>query len=179
MKYTEKLAEIVRNNISLNNDNLQLVDGYARVKIEMVVDGKMLSIPLSHVVWLLSNGRWPYDGMHIHHRDDDPLNNTISNLEEVSPRDNHSYRLGKSNGRYGQGKYGYGISITYQKKEDYYAIHRNLSPEELPYQKGWSRNEYKAKRHRYIGGAKTKEEAEEKIRKYIENIGKDPLDTLF
>lgn len=139
--------------------------------MEIIYKKQVVVIPYSHFVWYIKYKRWPTKGLHVHHKDDDPLNNHPDNLEELSAKENHKKRRGKTNGRYGSGKYGYGISIGYGKKTKHYVAKRQLSVEiDGKYSKESNRNIY-------IGCDKDLIKLKIKIQNYINNyILRDPFE---
>ncbi|MEZ0262159.1 MAG: HNH endonuclease [Alphaproteobacteria bacterium] len=47
-----------------------------------------VKISAHRMIWAVAHERWPLDGMDIDHRDSDPMNNAITNLEEVTEVEN-------------------------------------------------------------------------------------------
>lgn len=43
-----------------------------------------LHIPATHIIWMLMYDRWPASGMVIHHRNTNPADDRIENLEEIT-----------------------------------------------------------------------------------------------
>jgi HNH endonuclease len=135
---------------------------YASVLISIGWNGTVVTVPQSHVVWFLTRGRWPAEGMQIDHIDDDPMNNAPSNLAEVTHAENQFKRRGRIVSRaYGSGKYGYGLNLTQDNRDGRYYVTRFLSRGHH----GVSKTVRKG-----IGGFDTKAEAESAIAKCIAGI---------
>lgn len=157
------------------NGHITTSGGYARVKIEVTHKKQTVSMSLSHLVWFLHHGEWPEEGMTIDHIDDNPFNNSISNLQELTLQDNHLKRRGKTNNRYGTSKYGHGISVQFDRVTGYYSAFRNKSISEFPpdIAKNGVRNIPGRDRKVYLFCANNLEDLDYKIKFYIEH-GMEP-----
>jgi hypothetical protein len=113
-------------------------------------------------VWLLKHGRWPLEGYQIDHIDDDAMNNSPSNLKEVTHAENQKKRRGRIISRsYGTGKYGYGISVTQDRRDGRFYVVRSPS-------RGESKSITTIKIA--LGGFLTLEDAEKRVRECIADI---------
>jgi hypothetical protein len=84
--------------------NLRFEGMYASVHIDIGWNGTVVSVPHSHVVWFLKHGRWPKDGYNLDHISDDPMDNRIANLQEITHAENQKKRRGRIVSRsYGNG----------------------------------------------------------------------------
>jgi hypothetical protein len=92
------------------NGNLKFEGCYVSTHLDINWKGTVVSVPHSHVVWLIKHGRWPKDGMHLDHKNDDPSDNRPDNLVEVTQAENQAKRRGRTVSRaYGKGN----LSITH------------------------------------------------------------------
>lgn len=168
-KQTKEFQDYIKSVFNLSNDRLGFSYkpgyGYCSVYANIGFKSNTLSVPVSHLVWLLKYGVWPTDGMHLDHVDDDPLHNIWSNLKEVTHKENQSKKIGKGNRQYGTGKYGYGINIYQDKRDGRCYVTRYLSSKEEPDIK---------KRSSKLESFKTLVEAEKYIEEYIKSLD-DPL----
>jgi HNH endonuclease len=136
-------------------------DLYASMYFNIGWSGSIVSVPVSHVVWFLHTGRWPEEGMHVDHKNDNPCDNRPCNLQEFTPEQNAAKKRNrKTNRNYGTGKYGFGFSVGHDKRDSRYYITKFLS-------RGQHKAEGVTKRIG-LGGFETLPEAEEKVRFYIE-----------
>ena len=161
---SEEFKKYILDHYSLNEvtGEITLKGSYARLKIEIVHKKQTVTMTYAHLVFFLKNKNWPKEGMHIDHKDDNPFNNHPDNLIELTVKENHAKRRGKSNGQYGRGKYGYGIWVQYDKKKKYYSALRRPPM-----------SEYDNNRKIYVGCSKNLKELELKIENHIQSI-KDP-----
>jgi hypothetical protein len=144
---------------------------YASLAVNIRWKQHVLPIPYSHIVFLLANGRWPRHGYHLDHINNNPMDNRPINLDEVTEEDNHKKRRGRLVYRsYGTGKYGYGIIIHHDRRDDRYYITRHLS-------RGHGNGDLKAIR-KSLGGFNTLEEAEAQVAIFIEQIKEHGLDYM-
>ena len=164
-KQTKEFQEYVKSVFDLTEDRLGFSylknSGYCSVYANIGFKGNTLSVPISHLIWLLKYGVWPKDRMHLDHIDDDPLNNKWNNLKEVTHKENQAKKIGKGNRYYGATKYGHGISVDTDKRDGRFYVSRYLSSKEEINLK---------KRKKGLGGFNTLEEAEAFIKEYIENL---------
>jgi hypothetical protein len=69
---------------------------YALLNINHPIDGKRIHVPLHNYLWLKANGLWDKgqtttpEGFNIHHKDFDPFNNEIDNLELITASEHSS-----------------------------------------------------------------------------------------
>src|SRR5258706_15640017 len=101
--------------------NITFKGGYVVAHLNMQFSGRPVATPYSHVVWFLTYGRWPKKGYHLDHINDNPSDNRPENLQEITEAENHKKRRGKRIYRsYGKGKYGYGMYIGLDKRDNRY-----------------------------------------------------------
>ena len=152
--------------------HIKLQGLYAALHVNIFFDGNTLQIPYSHLVWFLTHGCWPKDGYHVDHINNDPFDNRPVNLDESTNSDNQKKRRGRMVYRnYGQNsKYGYGIHLYHDKRDDRYYVRRYLS-------RGHGNGELKTI-NKGLGGFDTLEEAEDRITNFIEQIKEHGLDWM-
>jgi hypothetical protein len=144
---------------------------YASLHVNIGWGGNTLQIPYPHIVFFLTHGRWPKDGYHVGHIDDDPMNNRPLNLEETTQVENQKKRRGRLVYRsYGSGKYGYGMEIYSDKRDGRHYVRRNLS-------RGHGKGELKTIK-KGLGGFDTLEEAEAQVAIFVEQIKEHGLDYM-
>ncbi len=154
-----------------NTGNVRFENIYASVSINVGFKGSVVSISQASLVWFLTKGRWQKEGYHIDHINDDPMDNRPSNLQELTAADNHAKRRGRAVYRsYGKGKYGYGMGIYHDKRDNCYYISRNIS-------RGFGEGDLKGMKVA-LGREDTLEEAENRVRSYIEEIKVKGLDYI-
>lgn len=172
---TEDASKFIRDNFRVDENGHISSNRYATLHIIIREEGKtqqVITAPLSHLVWFLTRGTWPTVGMHIDHIDDNPLNNSPSNLKEITPEENHAKRKGKRTRAYGRTKYGHGIFVWYSKTNKKYCVNRRFPVGEVR----------KDKDHiAWIGWTDTIEEAEKLIEEYSESLQdlKDYIADMF
>lgn len=170
-KQSEEFIKFILDNYTLDestgNINTKI---YTYIYISVGFKSNTLSVPYSHLVWLLKHKKWPTDGFNIDHIDDNPLNNRPDNLEEITYIDNQAKRKGKGNRSYGTGKCGHGIYINYDKRDTKYYISRKLS-------RGTVTNHLGKTATIAYGSFKTLELAEQKVKEIIEELN-SPVDIL-
>lgn len=130
LKRKPEFMELVRKHMYLDKKTgeLRLNDTYANLVVNVCWDGKALPVPYSHLVWFLTHGRWPKLGMVLDHINNNPLDNRIENLQEVTEEENHRKRRGRKIYRsYGSGKYGHGINIYRDKRSGRFYVRRYIS----------------------------------------------------
>lgn len=149
--------------------NLRFEGLYASVHIDICWKGTVVSTPHSHIVWFLKHGRWPGPGMFIDHVNDDPMDNRPDNLQEITHTENQAKRRGRMVYRsYGSGKYGYGLHIYHDKRDDRYFVSRYMS-------RGHGKGDGKSVK-KSLGGFDTLKEAEAAVKRYIVEIEANGLD---
>jgi hypothetical protein len=164
-KHNPEFIKVVLEHTKLDEltGKLSFTNLYVSSALNFGWNGGIISVPYTHVVWLAKHGRWPEEGKVLDHINDDPTDQRPVNLQEVSPESNQKKRRGRIVFRsYGKGKYGYGIGVFHDKRDDRYYVTRNLS-------RGYGSGDLKTKNHS-IGGFNSLEEAEAKIASYIAEI---------
>jgi HNH endonuclease len=129
-KHDPELISVLRASVTLDEatGNLKFDGIYASMHIDIGWKGSVVSVPHSHVVWLMKHGRWPRDGFNLDHENDDPMDNRPDNLKEVTRAENQRKRRGRIVSRaYGRGKYGHGIGVHHDKRDGRYYVTRTLS----------------------------------------------------
>jgi hypothetical protein len=107
---------------------LSFDDLYASLYVNICWKGGIISMPVSHVVWFLTHGRWPEDGKVLDHVNDDAMDNAPDNLAELTQEENQRKRRGRKVYRsYGRGKYGPGMNITRDKRDGRYYVRHQAS----------------------------------------------------
>src|SRR5882672_5515167 len=157
--------KLIKEHVTLDPDTglLSFNNLYAQMSFTITFKGKKIVITYAHIVWLLSRGVWPIKGYHVDHINDNPQDNRPNNLQELTEDDSHKKRRGRLVYRtYGTGKYGYGMYIHHDKRDNRYYITRHLS-------RGHGEGDLKAIRQG-LGGFDTLEQAEIKVTEYIEEI---------
>lgn len=140
--------------------NLKFDGMYVSIHLDICWAGSTVSVPLSHVVWFLTHGRWPEPGMHLDHLDDDALNNRPDNLAEITHEANQKKRRGRIVGpHYGTGKYGYGLYVYADKRDGRFYVTRHMS-------RGHGNGDLKNVKVS-LGGYGTLAEAESGVENYI------------
>lgn len=144
-------------------DQIKVEGCYACLGFNVQWSGKLMSMTYANAVWFLNHGRWPKAGYHIDHINDDALDNRPENLQELTQAENQRKRRGRIVSRhYGKGKYGYGLYILHDKRDDRYYVSRNLS-------RGHGKGDLQAIKYS-LGGFYSKEEAEVVIASHIEEL---------
>lgn len=157
--------ELLLKSVTVDKDTgiLSFERVYAQQCLNIGWKGKMIVVPYSHVVWLVTHKRWPQPGFHVDHINDNPQDNTPINLQELTEEDSQKKRRGRMVYRsYGTGKYGYGINISFDKRDGRYYVSRNLS-------RGHGDGDLKSIR-RSLGGFDSLDQAESKVKEYIVEI---------
>jgi HNH endonuclease len=170
-KWDPEFMELLPKCVSLDPETGKLTfkDLYASVALNIGWKGGALPIPYSHVVWFLTHGRWPEDGMQLDHVNNDPMDNRPSNLEEATHQNNQKKRRGRVVYRsYGKGKYGYGMGVFADKRDSRFYVTRHLS-------RGHGNGELRTRRFS-LGGYHSLAEAEAAIARHIEEIKIKGLD---
>jgi hypothetical protein len=165
--------EHVRKHTTLDKETgtLKFDKFYVAVHLNFQWKGNKVFMPHSHFVWFLTRGSWPKEGYVIDHINDDPQDNRPENLQELTHAESQEKRRGRMVYRsYGTGKYGYGLYVHHDKRDNRYYITRHLS-------RGHGKGDLKSIR-RGLGGFDTIEEAEEAVRKNIDLIKSEGLDYL-
>ena len=163
LKFTPDFVELIKKHIKLDaSGRIELNGTYASLVVNVMWKGRGLPIPYSHLVWFCTYKRWPHPGMNLDHINDNPLDNRIENLREISATENQRKRRGRIVYRnYGTGKYGFGMVVHRDKRDNRYYVTRNLS-------RGVSK-QHVTKNHS-LGGFDSLEEAEKRVSEVIELI---------
>lgn len=174
-KKDPELIEALKKYVTIDKDTgeIKCTDIYMSVYVNISWKGGIVSIPYSHLAFLLTYGRWPENSLVIDHINDDPLDNRPSNLQEITPEENNKKRRNRKTYRnYGTGKYGYGFGIYRDKRDGKYYVSRCLPRAETKTDKTVKLS---------YGNYTSIQDAEYAIKSMIEIItgSKDPLDTLF
>lgn len=144
--------------------NLKVKGMYASTYINFGFGAGIISVPVSHVVWFLTHGRWPDDDKHIDHRDDDSMNNAPFNLQELTQVENQKKRRGRQVYRsYGSGKYGPGINIRQDPRDDRWYVTHQAS-------RGHGNGDLKNVK-KGLGGFPTEEAAKERADAFLKENG--------
>lgn len=169
LKRRPEFMKLVREHMHLDPGGVIKTQTYANLVLNICWDGKALPVPYSHVVWFLSKGDWPREGYVLDHINDDPLDNRIENLREVTEAENHMKRRGRKVYRsYGKGKYGYGMGVFHDKRDGRFYVSRHLS-------RGHGDGELKTRKYA-LGGFDTLEAAEKAVAEHIEILKEKGLD---
>src|SRR5215469_13547428 len=80
--FTKAVLDTIR--LDPETGGLRFEGMYVSVHLDIGWKGSVVSVPVSHAVWLATYGRWPAEGLHLDHLDNDPLNNEPANLAEVT-----------------------------------------------------------------------------------------------
>jgi hypothetical protein len=164
-KYDPEFMKRLREAAELDREtgNLRFKGMYASTYINFGFKGSIVSVPHAHVVWFLTHGRWPDPDKVIDHIDDDPMNNAPSNLREITQPENQAKRRGRIVYRsYGTGKYGHGINVHHDRRDDRYYVSRQLS-------RGHGEGDLKNVK-KLLGGFDTQNEAESFVKDLILKI---------
>lgn len=168
-KYDKDLIQQLLKNVTLDKTTGQFSspDHYMSLAVNIGWKGGIVSVPASHLSWLLTHGRWPEKDKVIDHIDDDAFNNRPDNLQEITYKENQLKRRNRKVYRnYGTGKYGHGFGIYYDKRDGRYYVNRNYSRAHTGARKTIKQS---------FGGHFTLEEAEAKIEYLIKQIS-NPTD---
>lgn len=171
-KRDPNLQDLLRAHIKVDaHGNLKTDNLYVGLYVGFRWQDKQISIPYSHLVWFLTHGRWPNEGYRIDHINDNPVDNSPTNLQELTHEENQAKRRGRRIYRsYGSGKYGYGLHIYHDLRDNRYYLTRHMS-------RGHGGGDLKNIK-KSLGGFDTHEEAEAKIKEYIreiESLGTDHI----
>lgn len=161
LKYDKRIQKLLDEycTLDIETGNIKF-NTYAALHIQIAIGGSYIKIPYSHLVWFLYYKKWPTEGLEVDHIDDNSLNNKPSNLQLLTKLDNNRKRKGKGTKKYGSGKYGYGIGVSYDKERGKYKVYRTIQ--------GIQQGTGNAKI--WLFRCNTKEEVEDKISKYIDEI---------
>src|SRR5215831_8943635 len=77
------------------NGKLTFHNLYVNLVVNIGWKGKIIVVPYSHLVWLLTFGRWPKEGFVLDHINDVPTDNRPINLQEVTETENQRKRRGR------------------------------------------------------------------------------------
>lgn len=145
---------------------------YVAVHLNFAWKSNKVFLPHSHIVWFLTRGKWPREGYVIDHINDDPQDNRPENLQELTQAESQSKRRGRMVYRsYGKGKYGYGICIHHDKRDNRYYVSRHMS-------RGHGKGDLKGIKYS-LGGFDTLEQAERRVKRHIFEIKLKGLDHIF
>lgn len=124
-----ELMAFLKSHVSVDEaGKLTVKDCYAHLGFNITWKGSLVSVTYANLVFFLKEGRWPKPGYHIDHIDDDSLNNRPDNLQEITEAENQFKRRGKKVYRsYGKGKYGHGMSVHHDKRDNRFYVSRNIS----------------------------------------------------
>ena len=163
-KRDPQFEELLRKTTSVDESGNLKVDGmYASTFVNFGFGGGIVSAPVSHVVFFLTHGRWPDSDKHVDHRDDNPMNNAPSNLQELTHAENQRKRRGrKVYPSYGKGKYGGGMCVRQDNRDGRYYVTYQAS-------RGLGAGDLKNVKVG-LGGFSTLEAAEERARECLEDI---------
>lgn len=165
--FTKMVEEHIQ--LDAKTGQIKLNGLYANLCLNIGWKGQLVVVPYSHIVWLLTRKRWPKNGLHVDHINDNPLDNRPENLQELTEENSHKKRRGRIVYRsYGTGKYGYGMYIHHDKRDDRFYVTRHLS-------RGHGDGDLRTIR-KSLGGFDTLAEAETKVAECIEEIKKYGLD---
>jgi hypothetical protein len=165
-KRNPQFEELLRKTSTVDDaGNVKVKGMYASTFINFGFDGGIVSVPTSHVVWFLTRGRWPNEGLTLDHCDDDSMNNAPDNLQEMTMAQNHRKRRGRIVSRsYGSGKYGYGLYIYSDPRDGRHYVTRTLS-------RGMHSKECQTVK-KTLGGFNSLKDAERRVRECIAGIEK-------
>jgi hypothetical protein len=139
---------------------IKVKDCYAYLGFNINWNGSLISVTYANAVWFLKTGAWPKAGHHIDHINDVSLDNRPENLQEITEFENHKKRRGRKVYRsYGRGKYGFGLGIHHDKRDNRFYVDRNLS-------RGYGTGDLNGIRYS-LGGYDTREEAEQVVESHI------------
>jgi hypothetical protein len=109
--YTVDFSKGVLTNKKSGKEIARVYGGYIRAKV------KRRSYPVHALIYTMYHKRWPKINMLVDHRDKNPLNNSISNLYEVTMKQNNNNKKLKN--------YKYGIFIlTFKDGSKKYRVTR-------------------------------------------------------
>lgn len=163
-KQDEEFREFLLKNAKLDEEGgVKFDSGYASKGVNIMWGGTVVSMPYTHIVWFLTHGRWPKKGYVIDHINDDPMDNRPVNLQELTHKEYQAKRRGRLVYRnYGTGKYGCGLNILHDKRDNRFYVRRYLS-------RGFGDGDLKTIK-RGLGGFDTLAEAESKVKEYVAEI---------
>ena len=164
-KHDPEFMDLLKRSVSLDKETGKLTFNgmmYASIAVNIGWKGNVLPIPYSHIVWFVEHGRWPKDGHNLDHINNDPIDNRPVNLREVTIAENQFKRRGRIVQRtYGSGRFGYGICVHHDKRDNRFYVTRNLS-------RGISKSD--TTKNHGLGGYDTLEAAEKRVAEVIELI---------
>ena len=166
-KHDPELIAFLLKNVKLNSTTgaLRFNNLYASVHIDICWKGTVVSVPYSHVVWLKIKKRWPQKGFCIDHKNNEAMDNRPLNLQEITETENHEKRRGRLVYRsYGTGKYGHGLHIYNDKRDNRFYVTRQLS-------RGHGDGDLKNVK-KSLGGFDTLKQAEAAVKQYTHEIEK-------
>jgi hypothetical protein len=172
-RHDPEFEEFFNEHASIDADTglIKVSEVYAYLGFNIFWKGKPVSMTYANAVWFLTHGKWPRDGYHIDHINDDALDNRPVNLQEITEAENHKKRRGRLVYRnYGTGKYGYGLHIFNDKRDDRFYVTRTMS-------RGHGAGDLKGIKLS-LGGFDTLTEAEARIKELAAQIEANGLNFL-
>lgn len=163
-KYDKELIDTLLKTITLDKDtgHIKSNDLYISHYVNICWKGTVVSVPIAHLIWLLTYGKWPSEGKVIDHVNDDALDNRPINLQEITHEENNYKRRGRKVSRnFGKTKYGHGIYINLDKRDGRYYVTHTPSRGQTGENKTIKLS---------IGGADTLQGAEQIVKDYIEEL---------
>lgn len=171
-KYNPEFEKFFLEHASVDAEGkISVKDCYAFIGFNIQWNGTLISMTYANAVWFLHHKRWPRSGYRVDHVNDLTFDNRPSNLQELTELENQKKRRGRIVYRsYGKGKYGYGMSVHYDKRDGYFYIGRNIS-------RGFGEGDLKGIKVS-LGRAATLEEAEQCVKAYITEIQEKGLNHI-
>lgn len=129
-KRDPEFQDFLRERLSVDETTgvLKFRDMYTSLCVNVGWKSQIIVIPYSHLSWFAKHGNWPQVGMQLDHINDDPTDNRPINLQEISEAENQKKRRGRLVYRsYGKGRYGHGINIYHDKRDNRFYVTRQLS----------------------------------------------------
>ncbi len=164
-KHNEAFKEVLRKHARLKEDRTIVFDGiYASLHVDVCWNNTVVTFPCSHLVFFLTHNRWPNAGMVLDHVNNNPFDNRLENLAEITEIENHKKKRNRTIYRsYGRGKYWHGVGVYLDKRDGRYYVAHQLS-----------RGQHKKELGKVVislGGFDTLDGAETRVRQYIAENG--------